>query len=135
MFELSQEVYENIPRWEVQLSDGRKVYQGFDAAQSWKDLRKFLIENPSLKITALYAAFRDNYIIVKENADGYFFRCSILATYNWSKLSFILGYITDGILTVEKWELPEMTFLGKENREFDLDDESVILNGRTCEVS
>lgn len=127
LFEYSQELYENHPRWQITLSDGRTVYQGLDAGQSWKDLRNYLLENPQLKIVKMFIGFRDNTVALPDNAEGYFFRCSIIATYNWSKRSYIIGILKDGVLELDKWELPEMIYCQHEQRDPSTAEESLIL--------
>jgi hypothetical protein len=121
-----QELYENHPRWVVILNNGKMVRSNEFPSESWKELGLYVKEN-SLKIESFCIAFRDNYIGFPVGADGYFFRCSILATHGWEKHSFIAGYLKDGILSVEKYELPELSYLGRETRDISSAGQSLIL--------
>lgn len=117
-------------RWEVVLSDGRSVYQDDErhGEPSWKRLRRYLELYPLLSIVKMKFGFRDNTIQLPDYADGYFFRYSILSCWGaWEKHSFICGHLIDGILTVMKYELPEMQYLGSEVRPIDESGESLIL--------
>ena len=125
-----QEVYECKPRWEVILSDGRTVYQGWDVGESWKALRLHLMENPEITITKMFIGFRDNTFSLPENADGYFFRCGILSCWGqWEKHSFIVGTLEwdKEEITVHKYDLPEMIFMGTEQRSIEDSHESLII--------
>lgn len=123
-----QERYENKSRWQVTLSDGRTVYQVQDGGEDWKELRNYLLENSSIYIVKMFVGFRDNCCPLPDNAEGYFLRLGLLATYGWEKHSFIVGILKDGVLELEKYETPEMTFLGKETRSIDGAGESLITN-------
>lgn len=128
--EFLEERWECKSRWEVVLSDGRTVYQDDERSNSisWKNLRNYLIENPDLRITKFYIGFRDNVFNLPENADGYYFRNSVLASWGseFEKHSFLAGYLKDGVLRVYKYELPEMRFLGEEIRNIEDSGESLI---------
>lgn len=126
-----QERYENKPRWQVTLSDGRIVYQDDErqGMSSWKLLYHYLMENEDINIVSMFIGFRDNIFQLPNNADGYFFRNALLSCINeWEKHSFIVGVLTDATtITVNKYELPEMTFLGTETRNIEDAGESLIL--------
>lgn len=124
------ERYESKPRWEVTLSDGRKVYQDDERQgdSSWKFLRKYLEVNPSLSIAKMFIGFRDNTYALPDNAEGYFFRNSVLSCWGaWEKHSFIVGILEDGLVKVKKYELPELSFLGDEVRTIEDSGESLII--------
>ncbi len=121
-----QERIERVARWQVTLSDGRTVYQVDEDGEDWKSLRKYLLENPEIHITKMFVGFRSNCIPLRDNAEGYFFRCSILATPGWEKKSYIVGVVYDGALIVNKYELPEMIDLGQERRDIEEAGESLI---------
>jgi hypothetical protein len=134
-----QERYENKSRWQVSLSNGMVVYQDDErnGESSWKLLRRYLLDNEDVYIIGMFVGFRDNIIQLPDNADGYFFRNALLSCINeWEKHSFIVGtLVDDSHISVSKYELPEMTFLGTELRHIDDAGESLILCKKKAQVS
>ena len=92
-----QELYENHPRWVVTLKNNKdeEFFSRPTAHPSdcWRELGKYLSENPEYQIIGMMVGFRDNLVALPLFADGYFFRCSILATHGWEKHSFIFGVL------------------------------------------
>ncbi len=136
--EYLQERYENKPRWQVVLSNGQTVYQDDEryGESSWRLLRTWLLLNEGIQIVSMFVGFRDNVHSLPDNADGYFFRNSVMASFDkWEKHSFIIGTLSHidvhGVnqpeLTVWKYDLPEMICMGEEKREIDTAGESLIL--------
>ena len=128
--EYLRERWESKSRWHIILSDGTEVFQDDERAgrPSWLDLSDFLTENPSLTIRSMYFGFRDNTVQLPDNADGYFFRYGLLSSWGgFEKHSYLVGYLQDGVLTVLKYELPEMTYLGTETRDMESAGQSLII--------
>lgn len=124
------ERYENKPRWEVTLSDGRTVYQDDErqGEASWKRLRLYLLDNPHLSISKMFIGVRDNTFSLPDNAEGYFFRNSILSCWGqWEKHSFVVGTLQGSTIKVFKYELPELVLLGEEERSIEDAAESLII--------
>ncbi len=128
--EYLKERWESKSRWHITLSDGTEVYQDDERAgrPSWLDLSDYLKEHPGLTIRSMYFGFRDNTVQLPDNADGYFFRYGLLASWGgFEKHSYIAGYLQDGVLTVLKYELPEMAYLGTETRNIEDAGPSLIV--------
>lgn len=133
-----QEYYENHPRWIITIKNEKDeeffARPNKHPAECWKELRRFLVDNKNYEVIGMMVGFRDNLIALPAQAEGYYFRCSILATYNWEKHSFIIGALENGILTVAKYELPEVIYLGSEQRNPLEAEESLIWrkNNQPC---
>lgn len=122
-------MWESKPRWEATLSDGTVIYRNDEELRgsTWVAMRNYLLDNPHLKIVSFTFGFRDNLRSLPSNAKGYYFRNSIIGSLSGSKSSFLVGFLEDGVCKVEKWELPEMTFLNSEERPLEEAGESLIL--------
>lgn len=121
--EYLSEYYENNTRWIVTLSDGRKVYQdddrpGIEPASSWIRLGEYLKKNPELKIVGMSVGFRDNFIHLANDCDGYFFVKSVLGSTNFSDNIhfFIVGTLTNGQLWTTMYAVPQMVSMTTEAR-------------------
>lgn len=126
-----REQWERYARWEVVLSDGTTVYRNDEeiGESAWVLLGEYLKDNPRLSITQFKFGFRDNYRTLKENAEGYFFRNSVVGSLAGSQSSFLVGILQDGKILVEKWEIPEMLYQGTEERTIESANLSLITNG------
>ncbi len=125
-----QERMELKSRWEVTLSNGVRVFQDDErqGRPSWIGLKEYLSLNPELHIVRMFMGFRDHIIVLPENCDGYFFRYALISCWGaWEKHSFIIGTLNDGVLSVDKYELPEVVFMGTEIRSIDDAGESLIV--------
>jgi hypothetical protein len=122
--------WENNCRWEVDLSNGETIFRNDEeiGSSSWIILNHYLIQNPSLHIKKMRFGFRDNMHSLPELADGYYFRNSVVGSLAGSKSSFIVGILKNGKCLVEKWELPEMNLMWKEERDPSEAGESLIQN-------
>lgn len=118
-------------RWEVTLSDGTKVYQDDErqGRPSWLNLKEYLTLHPTLAIAKMFMGFRDNVIILPDNAEGYFFTYGLLASWGeWEKHRFLVGTLKDKIVTINSYELPEVGHLGEETRTLEECGEGLIVN-------
>lgn len=135
--EYLRERWESKSRWHITLSDGTEVYQDDERSgrPSWKDLRDFLIDNPHLSISKMYFGFRDNCVSLPDEADGYYFRYGLLSSFGgFEKHSFLVGYLEEGYIKVMKYELPEMTYLGEEIRDYASAGESLIVCNKNAKI-
>jgi hypothetical protein len=113
-------------RWYARLSDGTVVISdddrpGAEPASAWLRLGKYLTGNPGLSIREFWVGFRDSNVhtgIVPENAEGYFFRKSVLGFLNDNVTLgfFLLGHLENGTVHVQRWKVPEMILVEKETR-------------------
>jgi len=128
--ENDRELWESKARWCVTLSNGLNVYRNDEqiGTSSWVLLRNFLLENPEIKIVKMFIGFRDNTVALPDNADGYYFRNSVIGSLSGSKSSFLAGVLEDNVCKVGKWEIPEMQFIGNEIRPLEEAGESLIVN-------
>lgn len=117
------ERYESESRWIVTLSDGRKVYQDDDRPgvfpnSAWVRLGTFLENTPELSIVGMSIGFRDHIIQVGDNADGYYFVKSACGSPG-SEVTlgfYVVGTLSNGILSVQSWKIPEIILTYEETR-------------------
>jgi len=126
---VDQETYESVPRWEVVCNNGQKYVHHYLEPNSWQLFRNFCQEN-NLKIINMLVAFRGNIIHILSEKDGYFFRRMERAqlapgaiTYEF----FVVGYVENEKLYINKYKVPEMLLDESEVRELTEDNlQSVI---------
>lgn len=119
--QIDQNRYELEPRWEVVLNNGEKIFMDDgegEPASAWLRLRKYCSDN-NLWITSMLFGFRSNVIYLPNNAEGYFFCRGALGSMGSDKTIdyFIVGALTNGILTTTKYRVPEMLEQETENRD------------------
>lgn len=114
-------------RWIVQLCNGDTVYQdderpGFDLT-AWERLVNHC-KHSGLYIVGMKLQFRSHIEVIEPNADGYFFRKSILGSLGKPGDKrppdvhyYLVGVLKDDILTVSKWRVPELIVEGVEERD------------------
>lgn len=114
----------DLARWIVTLNDGTKAYQD-DAGQgelrqgtnlsSWERLQNYCKKNSNY-IVAMQLQFRSHIENIPSNAEGYFFRRSILGGIGGEKTKkrspdvffYLAGVLKDGKVYVQKWRIPEL---------------------------
>lgn len=123
--------------WVVRLSDGTSVYQNdWEIRDSaWALLGEYLGERPTLAIERFTFGFRDNTRSLPEYAQGYYFRNSVVGSFSGSKSSFLVGVLEGDYCRVEKYEMPEMTYLAEEMRPISEAGISLIRNSAYAEKS
>jgi len=121
--------------WIATLDDGTTVYQdddrdGISPPSAWLRLREHCRVN-SRHIVRLFLRFRSHVEHLPENADGYFFCKAALGVFgnDHTQHFYVVGSLKNGILTVDKWKIPELIRWETETREYSLDDECLIYNG------
>lgn len=111
--------------WRARLSNGDVVIQdddrpGMDPPQAWLRLQDYVRKN-GLSITKIWLQFRSNIQadILPENADGYYFCKQALSFLHGSKTFhfYILGSLQNGKLVVQRWKVPELVLVEKEERD------------------
>lgn len=113
--------------WYCELSNGKTVYQdddrpGYDEPSAWLRLAKYLHEN-KVNIVKMWIRFRSHIELVGENAEGYFFRKSVLGGLAMqrdevpiNKHYYLAGCLRDGKIEVVKWQVPELIEIERETR-------------------
>ncbi len=114
----------HITRWIVTLDDGIIVYQD-DVGQgnlrpgseltSWERLQNYCRNNNNY-IVAMKLKFRSHTENMPSNAEGYFFRRTILGGIGIQRtfrvipdtFFFLVGILKDGKVTIQKWRIPEL---------------------------
>lgn len=117
-------------RWNVVLKSGKKVIQddgreGLEAS-AWLRLREY-VQQTGDGIAELYLTFRNEKDgIMPSNAEGYFFRKSVLGCLSsaTAQSSYIVGYLKDGKVYTEKWNIPILEKVEEEIR--DINDDSKV---------
>jgi hypothetical protein len=112
------EFREGNARWIATLSDGRTAYDNNrEDVSTWSELHDFCYAN-GIWITKLYAHFRSNYIHLPSGKEGYFFTRSVLGSLmeGSNTYYFLLGYIEDNVVKIQKYRIPEMILVETEER-------------------
>ena len=122
--------------WRAELADGSVVVMddgrpGLEPRSAWLRLRaRVLAGGP--RVRRLWAGFRSNQHrgILPADADGYFFAKAVLGSPDEPEtLSFfLLGALAGGVLTVQKWQVPEMVLVSVEERDPATAGECLLLN-------
>lgn len=127
--------YENLPRWEVYLNNGLRVYQddgraGFNKS-AWERLKQYCQEN-NVGIDTFKIAFRDNVIGLPSNKSAYYFRNRVDCMLRSEKQFrfFIVGYKDQMNPRVQCkiYSVPDLILRESEERDFDTNDLSVIVS-------
>jgi len=122
--------------WKAWLNDGRIVY-GDDKRYgpedvSWKRFKKFLAENPEIRIISLGARFRDHEVILplEDGIDGFYFSFGTGAILNTNivRSHYVLGYIKNNIIRKFRYKIPELEIEFVEDDILDINKEGVILH-------
>lgn len=130
-----RERYLVSPRWVCILSNGETIYQDdgrfSNQIPTWTRLKKY-IENSDLKIKNLYIQFRSNkQFPLPENSDAYLFCNSVIGSPGMVTLGFfIIGFVENGILKVQRWKIPELVLIEEETREIEKNERFLIWNGK-----
>lgn len=128
--QLDEEYMEGNSYWGVELNNGEIFYK-YDinsSYSSWERLKEYCSEY-SLYIVKMWIRFRSNSVALPSDKMGYFFvnssmsGCGMSRTLNY----FIVGYIEEGVVKVEKFQVPEMLSQGKEDRVLDINSPCLIL--------
>lgn len=114
-------------RWTATLSSGLEVIQddgrpGVHPESAWLRLGAYCREH-GLWVHRLQIAFRnENAVVLPQPADGYYFRKTAGGFLGCETYGFYLvGWLAGGVLTVRKYQVPEMLLVSEETR--DPDDE------------
>ena len=117
---LTQEFYENYPRWEAKLSNGIIVYSDneyINNLSDWDRLQKYC-KQESTTIIGFCFGFRDHIITLPENKKYYYFRRMVLASFSGiEKYYFVVGCGNEKSIEVSKYAMPEVIFYEKEERD------------------
>ena len=120
--ELSQEKLEGDPMWVVTLSNGLTVYNDdgrtdVEPASAWLRLQEYCRKN-DLTIQTFRLRFRSHWEHAPANKDGYIFCYSALGSlFSDHTIGFyIIGYLENGKLIVQKWRVPELILDSTEER-------------------
>lgn len=130
--EIDRDAWERFSLWVVRLSDGTTVYRNDEeiGESSWALLHQYLLERPTLSIESFSFGFRDNTRALPDGAQGYYFRNSVVGSFSGSKSSFLVGILDGDRCIVEKWEVPEITYMSTESRPVEEAGVSLIRNNR-----
>lgn len=130
--EFVQNFNESNSRWQVTLNDNTTVFQddgrpNATPHSAWIRLRNHCYNN-SLYIVKMKFGFRSNMKSLPSNMEGYFFSKGAMGMFGLSKTIhlFLVGYIKNDKLIVEKWKAPEMIKQDTENRNFTGDEICLI---------
>lgn len=105
--------FERFARWIVELSNGETAFQddrrpGLAEPSGWKRLKEYCYQN-NLFIKSMRLQFRSHVEHVDSEADGFFFCKSITSGLGAGITnSYLTGTVRDAILTVRKWQVPEL---------------------------
>ena len=128
------EEYDAKPCFEVDLSDGTTIYSddcrpGLEESSTWLRLRKYIKET-NLDIVGYRIRFRSNVQHIAYNADGYFFSYAALFSFgSESAVNYYCGgYLKDGRLIVKRFQLPDLSKVLEEERDWKEAKECLIIN-------
>jgi hypothetical protein len=135
-FTQEQSLRHRQAEWRAQLSDGTVVIMddnrpGVQPASAWLRLARHVQEH-NLAICRLWLQFRTHVEqdILPANAEGYYFCKSALGflTLKDTLHFFLVGYLTNGKIMVQKWCVPELLLLSVETRDPELAGPCLIRN-------
>jgi len=104
---------EQDTRWYATLSDGTEAIQdderpGLKITSAWERLGIYCKEK-GLWITSMKIQFRSHIEHVGSDVDGFFFCKSIIGGISAKNANcYLTGTLSDGILKVEQWKIPEL---------------------------
>lgn len=139
----------DMPYWVITLDDGTTVYEddnrpGLSEQSAWKRLKRHCEEH-ARSIHSVRLVFRSNNILIDtRDWDGVFFIKSLLGQIRLNKSGkpmpirrfpnrqyYNIGRLSDGILTVSKYELPTIQYRTTEERTVgQIETELIIYNAR-----
>ncbi len=111
--------------WRARLSNGQGVVMddgrpGVEPVSAWLRLADHCCQTGA-HLTKLWLSFRTNVHqdILPENADGYFFCKSALGQRGsrQTHMFYLVGALTNGVLTVQKWRVPSLTHVANDVRD------------------
>lgn len=110
--------------WTVKLSNGEYVMQddnrpGVEPHSAWLRLAEYVRQN-RLSIKEMWVQFRSHVeSTLPADADGYFFRkCAMGFLFDNSTYGFyLIGYLHNGKVRVQKWKVPELLLVEEEERD------------------
>ncbi len=135
--EFTQEKHLSEARWEAMLTNGETIIQdddrpGVTPNSAWERLGQY-VQTTGLKIASVKLAFRDNVVRpVPNNAEGYFF-CKALGSFLEDQRSygyFLLGYLQEGKVKLQRWSVPELVPVEVETRDPAAAGKCLIRNNR-----
>ena len=122
------------PIWVVTLNNNEVIYQddgcvSNEEYSAWIRLKKYCQEN-NLYITDMSVGFRSNRYSLLSNADGYYFSRGARGAFGNPRTThlFFAGTLTNGILSVTCWKVPEMLEEQTETRPIKENDPCLILH-------
>jgi hypothetical protein len=119
--------------WVAGLSDGSTVYAddnrpGVEPYSAWTRLKRF-VETKCLAITSLELRFRSNSISIHVGEASFFCRAGLGFFNGGSQIDFfIVGWMKNGILTVQRYSVPDLILVDQEIRESASAGECLIWN-------
>lgn len=109
------------PRWVVHLNNGTTVFQDDGrpglSENAWLRLKKYCEEN-KLYIVRMHVQNRSNVKRLPSEMDGYVFRKGVRGVFGVDGTTnlFFTGWLSQDVLTVQKWRVPEMILENTEIR-------------------
>lgn len=106
---MNRDFLENNTIWTATLNNNEVVqYSGDNDSSDWLKLRD-KCNRENLYITKFNISFRDNYVSMPDNMDGYFF-CKMIRASMGSKNTnfFLVGYLQNEKVRVYKYRCPEL---------------------------
>ena len=114
---------QDLTRWIVTLDDDTIVYQD-DAGEgelrpgsdlsAWERLQNYCSKNNNY-VVSMKLQFRSHIEYMPSNAEGYFFRRSILGGLGKPNSDrppdvffYLVGILKDGMVNIQKWRVPEL---------------------------
>jgi hypothetical protein len=111
-----------LARWEALLSDGMTVLQddgrpGVERS-AWLRLKAH-VHTHNLNIDRLSLRFRGRVEnMLPDYAQGYYFSHNPIAVWGLENTLYfyLVGFLTDGLVRLERWKVPELILTGREDR-------------------
>ena len=122
----------NRPIWIVKLSNGESVFQDDDRPNTkpksaWLRLKIYCKEH-NLRITEMCLKYRSHIENIDSGCDGYYF-CKGAGGFLFSDVtvdSFVVGTLSQNVLQVSHWKLPELMIMHTETRD-KIDNEECLI--------
>lgn len=116
--ELSQDDFEQIPRWEAHLTNGLIVYSDdkyIHNKSDWARLSEYC-KQENISIDKFCIGFRDHKVFLDKRAGYYFRRMRLTAFGGDGKEYYIVGSGEPPEITIYKYALPELILFESESR-------------------
>lgn len=128
--QLDNNILEKYTVWFAKLSNDEIWYEDPLNDNSFKELKSYCDTN-SLWIKEFYIRFRSHTekVFEDDNYDGFFFIKSIIGFFGSNRNSnmYNVGYVSNDVITSNKWSTPEILQTESETRKLSEYTESVIM--------